>query len=83
MSDDEIDQEISDHLDIWLRYSNDLKAMHDAEKTLYKGFIDEDYWQKGYGRYQTLLGELSATPYSATSRERAEAFLRTIGKWKD
>jgi hypothetical protein len=64
-------------------YCNDLNVMHELENTLYKGFIDKDYWQKGYGRFQNLLGELSTNPYSANARQRAEAFLRTIGKWKD
>jgi hypothetical protein len=64
-------------------YCNDLNEMHELENTLYKGFIDKDYWRKGYGRFQNLLGELSTNPYSANARQRAEAFLRTIGKWKD
>jgi len=64
-------------------YCNDLNEMHELENTLYKGFIDKDYWQKGYGRFQNLLGELSTNPYSANARQRAEAFLRTIGKWKE
>jgi len=64
-------------------YCGDLNEMHELENTLYKGFIDKDYWQKGYGRFQNLLGELSTNPYSANARQRAEAFLRTIGKWKE
>lgn len=64
-------------------YCNDLNEMHELENTLYKGFIDKDYWQKGYGRFRNLLGELSTNPYSANARQRAEAFLRTIGKWKE
>ena len=58
-------------------YLNDLNAMHEAEKTL-------DYNQMN--RYQNI--ELSRFVHtgttwicSATAAQRAEAFLRTIGKW--
>ena len=62
----------------WLPdYLNDLNAMHEAEKVL-------DYNQMN--RYQNI--ELSRFVYtgttwicSATAAQRAEAFLRTIGKW--
>lgn len=59
-------------------YCNDLNAMHEAEKQLKNNpvYADELY---------------AVTPVSsrewrfihATARQRAEAFLRTIGKWKD
>jgi hypothetical protein len=64
-------------------YLNDLNAMHDAEDWIPHHLSHIDYWQKGYGRFQTLLAELSLTPYSATASQRAEAFLRTIGKWEE
>lgn len=66
-------------------YLNDLNAMHEAERVLTK---DQ---QASYGE---LL--LSAVPYNAsgvhrdiflcahaTAAQRAEAFLRTIGKWQE
>ena len=60
-------------------YLNDLNAMHEAEKVL-------DYNQMN--RYQNI--ELSRFVRAgttwicrATSAERAEAFLRTLGKWED
>ena len=64
-------------------YLNDLNAMHDAEDWIPHHLSHIDYWQKGYGRFQTLLAELTITPYSATASQRAEAFLRTIGKWEE
>lgn len=64
-------------------FLNDLNAMHEAEKVLPHQLSHIDYWQKGYGRFQTLLAELTITPYSATASQRAEAFLRTIGKWEE
>ena len=61
-------------------YCNDLNEIHEAEKTLYRG-IDQRYWQSGYGRFRTILGETCLDPYSASALERARAFLKTIGKW--
>jgi hypothetical protein len=58
-------------------YLNDLNAMHEAEATL------------RFGRrkhYIDLLGETYHDIWgfcTATAAQRAEAFLRTIGKWED
>jgi hypothetical protein len=57
-------------------YCNDLNAMHEAEKifdhALYCRYIDElcDITIKG-----------NNSMYMATAVQRAEAFLKTIGKW--
>ena len=64
-------------------YPFDLNAMHEAEDWIPHHLSHIDYYQKGYGRFQTLLAELTITPYSATASQRAEAFLRTIGKWEE
>jgi hypothetical protein len=64
-------------------YLNDLNAMYKAETILYRGCINDNYWQKGYGRFQTILSELAVLPFSATARQRAEAFLKTLGLWKE
>lgn len=64
-------------------YLNSLDAMHEAEKTLYTGIEHQRYWQSGYGRYTEILSQVCIRPFSATAAERAEAFLRTIGKWKE
>ena len=60
-------------------YCNDLNAMHEAEKT----FAGDDatvekYWLELYD-----ATEQTRWPYDATARQRAEALLRTLGKWKD
>jgi hypothetical protein len=59
-------------------YLNNLNAMHEAEKSLnnlsfYRSFL-----------YLVVLGDpknKSNEPAWATAAQRAEAFLRTIGKW--
>jgi hypothetical protein len=64
-------------------YLNDLNAMHEAETVLSRG---ENYNQTGgFGRYKTALAEVcdEQHPIDATATQRAEAFLRTIGKWED
>jgi hypothetical protein len=64
-------------------YSTDLNAMHEAEKVLNKEQVRE---------YQTYMYDMACEikntcgrwmPYSATARYRAEAFLRTLGKWEE
>jgi hypothetical protein len=65
-------------------YLNDLNAMHEAERVLSRG---EHYNQTGeFGLYLQNLdlvrcGRLHLI--EATAAERAEAFLKTIGKWED
>jgi len=66
-------------------YTTDLNAMHEAEKVLTEKQI------RSYAF--TLAQVLDTTPtvdlddqflnVHATARQRAEAFLRTLGKWKD
>jgi hypothetical protein len=69
-------------------YLNDLNAMHEAEKVL--GILER-------GTYQNILGLACGgireddgghfvshrESIHATAAQRAEAFLRTIGKWKE
>ena len=57
-------------------YLVDLNAMHEAEKVL--------TW-KNQGDYAAALGRSDDGSFShvtATAAQRAEAFLRTIGKWE-
>ena len=59
-------------------YLNDLNAMHDAEKVLF----DRNDWSACI--YDKHLHEAtSAWKWNATASQRAEAFLRTIGKWNE
>ena len=62
-------------------YLTDLDAMHEAEKVLSRG---AGYHQTGgFGLYKTALAEVcdEQHPIDATASQRAEAFLRTLGKW--
>jgi hypothetical protein len=55
-------------------YCNDLNAMHEAEKSL--GSAEQ-------GRnYMDFLDDGNGG-HTATARQRAEAFLRTLGKWEE
>ena len=57
-------------------YCNDLNAMHEAEEAL-KG--------KQFVTYGIALSDIEGSLWGirATARQRAEAFLRTLGKWKE
>jgi fructose-bisphosphate aldolase class 1 len=62
-------------------YCNDLNAMHDAERTLNLSLAG------GYARILTSIAWQSEqpvfAPMTATARQRAEAFLRALGKWEE
>ena len=59
-------------------YLNDLNAMHEAEKTL----TDKAHEEFRLNLYD-VIGDDSRLIVSSTSTQRAEAFLRTIGKWEE
>jgi hypothetical protein len=64
-------------------YCRDLNAMHEAEKTLSRG---QNYHQLyGFGFYVNTLTQICYQQHilTATASQRAEAFVRTIDKWKD
>ena len=55
------------------KFATDLNAMHDAEKYLpIKKILT--YFKK--------LEKMTSYWFMATARERAEAFLRALGKWE-
>jgi hypothetical protein len=58
-------------------YLHDLNAMAKAEKVL----ILDCEWSTYLDRLSVIVAEGSLV--HATSAQRAEAFLRTIGKWED
>ena len=58
-----------------LNFTSDLDAMHEAEKTR----THEELM--AMSKLTMKLGQ--CCPYHASARQRAEAFLRTIGKWKE
>lgn len=70
-----------------LDYCHDLNAMHDAEKALSHPHLCYVYQVElekllgiagGMGR-----GNYDEWVWNASARQRAEAFLRTVGKWKE
>lgn len=67
-------------------YLNDLNAMHEAEKNLDTGLAKQFAWEL----HKVMPGQQSWPPRSplhtyiilhATAAQRAEALLRSIGKW--
>lgn len=68
-------------------YESDLNAMHEAEKTLEPHWLpsgnqhtDDSMWEM----YVCALSKIADKgPSHATAQQRAEAFLKTIGKWRD
>ena len=56
------------------QFCTDLNAMHEAEKTM-----DEEQWHD----YVEHVGGRWEQAMHATARQRAEAFLRTLGKWEE
>lgn len=69
-------------------YLTDLNAMHEAEKVLTAIQWAEYTMNLGaifvrMGVCKTWSDDGSVMAISATAAQRAEAFLRTIGKWKD
>lgn len=67
-------------------YLNDLNAMHEAEKVL----TDEQDLEYSEALEQVVGARFGCNNAedmrrlrSATAAQRAEAFLRTLGKWKD
>ena len=59
-------------------YCNDLNAMHEAEKTL----SGTDMFVMGI-HIERLVSRHGQHYFHATARQRAEAFLRTLGLWKE
>lgn len=59
-------------------YCTDLNAMHEAEKTLSETnmFVMAHHIERLVSRHRQHY-------FHATARQRAEAFLRTLGKWEE
>jgi hypothetical protein len=66
-------------------YLTDLNAMHEAEKVLKSG----TQWMVHVNHLREITGEPKGCELfvfalvSATAAQRAEAFLRTLGKWEE
>ena len=61
-------------------YCNDLNAMHEAEKVL-----NDEQKEIYFLDLMCLYGKWpkSIQAIQATAKERAETFLKTLGKWED
>ena len=67
-------------------YCCDLNAMHEAEKAAFGG---SNLWEKFQFKLLDAVGASGMSSLDgitlllqATARQRAEAFLRTVGKWR-
>jgi hypothetical protein len=58
-------------------YCTDLNAMHEAENTL----TDANMFVMAH-HIERLVSAKGQHYFHATARQRAEAFLRTLGKWE-
>lgn len=81
------DEPVTKHRAPLPNYPDDLNAMHEAEK-----FLSSTRQRLDYETHlNAAVQPVGAMPYSdrvfflynATANQRAEALLRTIGKWKD
>ena len=67
----------------WVRdcpdYANDLNAMHEAEKALTRYQQSVTYSDN----LMKIVGYHTFDSAHANASQRAEAFLRTIGKWEE
>jgi hypothetical protein len=75
MTDEQINAAISAVYGWEADYCACLNAMHEAEKVL----TTFDEWDI----YCVHLGDTQPSCAKATARQRAEAFLRTLGKWEE
>jgi hypothetical protein len=89
MSEEQINTAIAEAIDAdphWKcakDYCNDLNAMREAEETLAES-LQEKYLDNLYSvcNPDTMYND-TWKMNRATATERAEAFLKTIGKWKE
>lgn len=71
-------------------YTTELNAMHEAEnQAIFPAFLGMAYGRELHNVCKKELPiQLQGTQwerwsFSATARQRAEAFLRTVGKWRE
>lgn len=84
MEKEAINQAIREATGLDLDFAGDLNAMHEAEKMLDEGQQDtfiitlKRLVDVGLDDFQHEFNAIHAT-----ARQRAEGFLRTVGKWKE
>lgn len=59
-------------------FSNDLNAMHEALSAL-----KEDQWDRFESELGWITGDRGFCKINASAKEKALAFLKTVGKWKE
>lgn len=67
-------------------YNKDLNQMHEAEKSLdvtNGGPVSSDCLRYAYSSILYKLVPVWVQPFRATAAQRAEAFLKTVGKWEE
>ncbi len=64
-------------------YCNDLNAMHEAEMTLTADQFEQYRWILWDICKQFRVKDWYRCYLSSTARQRAEAFLKTLGKWEE
>ena len=64
---------------------SNLDAVHLAEKTLYPSdqYGESSQWDEYISNLEAVSRAERTHGFHSTARQRAEAFLRTIGKWKE
>jgi len=69
---------------VWPSFATDLNAMHEAEKWMISSLRLLDFWKFAEQLKRIVPANLGDDSYiHATARQRAEAFLRTLGKWEE
>ena len=72
----------SDNFEELPKYLTDLNAMHEAEKVLTEKGVNTWWTYVDFINRHNLTPFGQSTAVHATAARRAEAFLRTIGKWE-
>ena len=89
MTDEQINAAITEAIDAdphWKcakDYCRDLNAMHEAEKVLTPKEEDVYFFTLKHIAGDLIWYRTASRNYRATARQRAEAFLRTLGKWEE
>jgi hypothetical protein len=70
-----------------INYCTDLNAMHEAEKTVFGSsnmLVDfMEHLCDATGAVNTSMVDAMVIIIQATAKQRAEAFLKTVGKWEE
>lgn len=80
MTEQEINDAITETVGVWRDYANDLNAMHEAmlwiKQNDVQAFID-------YNEILIDIADGDMSDVHATAQQRSKAFLIAVGKWRD